>query len=130
MFITNNHATFHLWWKENLVKYWKVSKYYVHDCRWARLCYYFGSDKCSNSYFWSILSFFSPISYYFWPILSFRDKHSTHFQVLCEKVCATGKAYWMLRVVLDRIVIGQQCYPPSFHKTEILIRARVLYFIS
>ena len=33
MFITNNHASFHLWWKENLVKYQKVSKYYVHHCR-------------------------------------------------------------------------------------------------
>ena len=29
MFITNNHASFRLWWKE---KYQKVSKYYVHDC--------------------------------------------------------------------------------------------------
>ena len=33
MCITNNHASFRLWWKENLVKYQEVSKYYVHDCR-------------------------------------------------------------------------------------------------
>ena len=32
IFITNNHASFHLWWKENLLKYQKVSKYYVHNC--------------------------------------------------------------------------------------------------
>ena len=32
MFITNNHASFHLWQKENLVKYQKVSKCYVRDC--------------------------------------------------------------------------------------------------
>ena len=32
MFITNNHASLHLWWKEILVKYQKISKYYVHDC--------------------------------------------------------------------------------------------------
>ena len=32
MFVTNNHASFHLWWKENLVKHQEVSKYYVHDC--------------------------------------------------------------------------------------------------
>ena len=31
MFITNNHALFCLWSKENLIKYQKVSKYYVHD---------------------------------------------------------------------------------------------------
>ena len=32
MFITNNHALFYLWWKEILVKFQKVFKYYVHDC--------------------------------------------------------------------------------------------------
>ena len=30
--VTNNHASFHLWWKESLVKHLKVSKYYDHDC--------------------------------------------------------------------------------------------------
>ena len=28
-FITNNRASFHLWWEENLLK---ISKYYEHDC--------------------------------------------------------------------------------------------------
>ena len=32
MFITGNHASFHLWWKENLVKNQKVSKYYIRGC--------------------------------------------------------------------------------------------------
>ena len=32
MFITNNDALFHLWWKENLAKYQKVSKFYIHEC--------------------------------------------------------------------------------------------------
>ena len=32
-FITNNHASFHFWWKENLLNHQKVSKYYEHDCR-------------------------------------------------------------------------------------------------
>ena len=31
LFITNNHASFHLWLKENFVKYQKVSKYYDND---------------------------------------------------------------------------------------------------
>ena len=31
IFITNNHASFHSRWKENLVKYQKVSKYYEND---------------------------------------------------------------------------------------------------
>ena len=29
IFITNNHASFHLWWKEKLVKHQQVSKYYM-----------------------------------------------------------------------------------------------------
>ena len=33
MFITDNYASFYLWWKENLAKYLKVSKYYEHGCR-------------------------------------------------------------------------------------------------
>ena len=33
MFITNNHASFHLWWDENFVKHQNVSKYYDQDCR-------------------------------------------------------------------------------------------------
>ena len=32
MFITNNNDSFHLRWKENLVKHQKVSKYYDQDC--------------------------------------------------------------------------------------------------
>ena len=32
-FITNNHASFHLWWKENLFNHQKGSKYYEHDFR-------------------------------------------------------------------------------------------------
>ena len=31
-YIRNNHSSFHLWSKENLVKSQKVSKYYDHDC--------------------------------------------------------------------------------------------------
>ena len=33
MFISNSRTIFHLWWKENLVKHEKVSKYYEDDCR-------------------------------------------------------------------------------------------------
>ena len=31
-FINNNHTSSHLWWKETLVKYQKVWKYFVHNC--------------------------------------------------------------------------------------------------
>ena len=33
MFLSNNGPSFHLWWKENLVKDREVSKYYETDCR-------------------------------------------------------------------------------------------------
>ena len=33
MFISNNCASFHLWWKKYLVKHHKVTKYYENDCR-------------------------------------------------------------------------------------------------
>ena len=36
MFISDNHTSFHLWWKENLAKYLKVSKYYDNGCRWKK----------------------------------------------------------------------------------------------
>ena len=32
MFVSNNGPSFHLWWKENLVKHREVSKYYETDC--------------------------------------------------------------------------------------------------
>ena len=31
-FITNNHASFPLTWKENLLKHQQVSKFFYHDC--------------------------------------------------------------------------------------------------
>ena len=37
MFIDNNHASFKLWWKVNLVKHQKVSKYYENGCGYTTL---------------------------------------------------------------------------------------------
>ena len=36
MFISNNHPSFRLWWKENSVNHLKVSKYYETDCRFKK----------------------------------------------------------------------------------------------
>ena len=33
MIISNNRPSLHFWWKENLVKHQKVSKYYETDCK-------------------------------------------------------------------------------------------------
>ena len=44
MCINNNHAPFHLWWIENLVKHQKFSKYYDHDCTKVIIIPYF-KDK-------------------------------------------------------------------------------------
>ena len=32
MYVTDNHASLHLWQEENLLKSEEVSKYYDHDC--------------------------------------------------------------------------------------------------
>ena len=40
MFIGNNPASFHLWGKENLVKYQKVLKYYENNCPQGSLLLY------------------------------------------------------------------------------------------
>ena len=32
-----NHASFCMWWKENLVKYLKVSKHHEYGCRFKRI---------------------------------------------------------------------------------------------
>ena len=37
MFISNNRASFHLWWNKNLLKHQKVSKYYESGCRLSNL---------------------------------------------------------------------------------------------
>ena len=48
MCISNNRPSFHLWWKENLVKHRKVSKYYETDCGYI-LTYFIKSVR--NLYF-------------------------------------------------------------------------------
>ena len=45
MFISNNCPSFHLWWKENLVKHRKTSKYYETDCRINCNKSIFGNDN-------------------------------------------------------------------------------------
>ena len=50
IFITNNRALFRLWWKENLVKYHKVSKYYVHDCVYPSPTIYVAHKTQRQSY--------------------------------------------------------------------------------
>ena len=49
MFISNNRSSFHLWWKKNLEKHPKVSKYYETDCR----CIWFWQKffKTKHTYF-------------------------------------------------------------------------------
>ena len=51
MFISDNRKSFHLWWKENLVKHQKVSKYYKNDCRLKWLN--FGPNLPKKGYKWN-----------------------------------------------------------------------------
>ena len=42
---SNNRASFHLWWKKNLIKHHKASKYYENDCRYK----WFSDYNCFNT---------------------------------------------------------------------------------
>ena len=55
-FITNNHTSFHLRWKEDLFNHQKISKYYEHDCRSVQI---YGTGNIISPHFvlMSILSF-------------------------------------------------------------------------
>ena len=57
MFITKNHALFHLWWTETLVKHLNVSKYYGHDL--------YSNSKLQNSIVKFTVSVFNR-KYPFW----------------------------------------------------------------
>ena len=48
MFLSNNRASLQLWWKENLLKYQKVLKYYENDCRYVQFIKY--KKKATNKH--------------------------------------------------------------------------------
>ena len=57
-FITNNHASFHFWWKKSLIKHQKVSKYYEQDCNLpASFSAWFLKKNISLVIFYSMLDF-------------------------------------------------------------------------
>ena len=47
MFVIDNHASFHLWWKENFLKHQKFSKSNDNDCSYLRCKV---ASKCLNVY--------------------------------------------------------------------------------
>ena len=58
--ISNNRPSFHLWWKENLVKLQQISKYYEKDClhifllllmSWLKTKFVKKSHICGKIYF-------------------------------------------------------------------------------
>ena len=57
MFITNNHASFHLWWNEKLVKYQKVLSLWLYHSSTNRLIivstieYLISTKRCKCSLF-------------------------------------------------------------------------------
>ena len=80
LFISNNHVSFQLWWKEKLVKYQKVSKYYEDDCR-ALFCMIQSALSfcvthpvlCSTRLrpcFWILVLFHTQSMYYYFAFLS------------------------------------------------------------
>ena len=65
MFISNNRASFHLWWNRNLLKHQKVSKYYESSYSYREKgnpLFAFNVIKLVLLYFCLLLDFF----YIFW----------------------------------------------------------------
>ena len=82
VFISNNRASFHLWWKENLVKHQKVSKYYENDCSsedlhvMQNVCHpkWLITDQRRNE---------NPVKHWGW---SFLEKIFSSFQLRCSNI--------------------------------------------
>ena len=51
MFISNNRASFHLRWKENLVKHETISKYYESECRTFNI--FRNPSEIENIFIWT-----------------------------------------------------------------------------
>ena len=68
MFISNNRASFHFYWKENLVNHQKVSKYHENVCRFF---------ECGNSHLritlWMFF-FLDAVNFGFWTFELFKIK--------------------------------------------------------
>ena len=59
-FITNNHALFRLWRKENLLNHPKLAKYYEHDCLQNVLLLFISLSTAlivKNSHFLAVIYF-------------------------------------------------------------------------
>ena len=105
MFITNNHNPFHLWWKEILIKYKNVSKYYDQDC--------------SNDTAFSKYSHFNPLmhnvpkwSTHFKNLAAFAD----HFGILCIKGLARFFDFVKVdKTKLDHSVVGSNVSSRQSH---------------
>ena len=62
-FITNNHASFHFWWKKNLVSNQKLPKHYDHGCLQSFLLLFLSSLTVSiveNSHIFAGIYFIFP----------------------------------------------------------------------
>ena len=91
MFISNNRASFHLWWKENLVKHQKVSKYYENDCTYFNI----GFDNETGSSYSRIIFWAMNISRIYtklWKELEkFNLYQSWQFRLICKCLNFTEK---------------------------------------
>ena len=76
-FITNNHASFHLWWNENLVEYQKVSKYYDQDY------------ICAQKNVWNVYKKFK----FSWTQTWFLQSIGKEYERICESAGHIWLAY-------------------------------------
>ena len=74
-FVTNNHVSFHLRWKENLLNHQTVSNYYEYDCR-------------------STLIDLNPDEPRYYPLLLSLDRYKRNYNTLddlSDRLCVPNK---------------------------------------
>ena len=114
MFITNNSALFHLWWKANLVKHQRGLKYYENNCRSPRLLLMEYSNSVMScdgiSIDWFLLLFLHSTcdySYFIAALYNVLLDYQTAWrwaEVFCPKLHAIKKHKWLVQK-LNKVVI-------------------------
>ena len=114
MFVSNNRPSFHLWWKENLVKHQKVSKYYETDC----------SSRLFSG--WKEISKTSIGKWNFWSKLLKLDMHQQNYQNLTK---SAHRPPQILFTVVSLII--KKCLElVMLHKLAKISSPNYVYFLS
>ena len=128
MFISNNSASFHLWWKENLIKYQKVSKYYANDCRYNINSFRVGTCALENHSFIHLSCITDATQggtfkqFFFNLTINFWDK-----QTICPKLFAKLNVFGTMSQ-MGMSVLSSKYFEPVLHFPNFALLTQFLKF--